>query len=120
MCGIFLKRIRLAIDSCCPFDFIFFREKSIRQIVSDSAPIWIAAILYLFMRQVIARTPGPNFTLEENALFYFSAPERWFAALALIGHYIQLMLFPLTLRADYSFDQLHLRGGLIPGRTQVY
>ncbi|MGB3530565.1 MAG: hypothetical protein WBB35_14495 [Saprospiraceae bacterium] len=106
----FSKESALPLILVAPLTLYFFREKSIRQIVSDSAPIWIAAILYLFMRQVIARTPGPNFTLEENALFYFSAPERWFAALALIGHYIQLMLFPLTLRADYSFDQLHLRG----------
>lgn len=106
----FSKESALPLVLVGPITFYFFRSTSIADLIKSSWPIWVAAALYLFMRQVIVETPGPDFKLEENALFAFEGPERWFAAMALIAHYVQLLIAPVTLRADYSFDQLQLKG----------
>lgn len=106
----FSKESALPLVVAAPVTIYFFKSKSLPAIIKASWPIWISAAVYLFMRQVIAQTPGPEFKLEENALFAFSIPERWFAAMALVVHYVKLFLLPITLRADYSYDQLHLRG----------
>lgn len=106
----FSKESALPLVIVAPLTVYFFRSESFKTQIKPLLAVILSAGLYLFMRQFIAEIPGPNFRLEDNALFAFSYPERYMAAIALIGHYAWLFLFPFKLRADYSFDQLHLTG----------
>ena len=67
----------------------------------------LAAALVL-RTAVIAGGAGP----PESANFLASAGtvDRWAAAVAILGRYASLIVFPLRLSADYSFDSIPLSG----------
>lgn len=106
----FSKESALPLVVVAPLTVFYFNPKGIRDRLQPLVAIGLAALIYLVMRQFVAEVPPPDFKLEDNALFAFEYPERIMAAMALIAHYTWLFLFPFKLRADYSFDHLHLTG----------
>jgi len=106
----FSKESAFALVVVAPLTVYYFNPKGLKSRLKHLMAIGLAAGLYLIMRQFIAEVPAPNFHLEDNALFAFEYPERIMAGMALIAHNAWLFLFPFKLRADYSYDQLHLTG----------
>ncbi len=106
----FSKESALSLILAAPITIYYFNPGGLKSNLRALIVIGLAASIYLVMRQYVAEVPGPNFRLEDNALFVFEYPERLIAAIALIAHYAWIFLFPVILRADYSFDQLQLSG----------
>lgn len=106
----FSKESALPLVLIAPLTIFYFNPDGFKAHRNSLIAIGLAALLYIVLRQFIAEVPGPDFHLEDNALFAFEYPERLMAAMALIAHYAWIFIFPFRLRADYSFDQLQLAG----------
>lgn len=108
--SLFSKESALPLVALIPLTLYFFRSGKSKEayiLYGSGAGI---VLFYFFMRMVVADTPGPDFTLSENAFFQFAIPERNFAAFSLIPRYLFLLIFPYWLTADYSFNQLAIDG----------
>jgi hypothetical protein len=78
--------------------------------------VWVAiAAAYLALRysvvgQMLQESPGPSYLL----LIGQPTTTRILTALSIVVIYARLLFFPLTLSADYSFDQIPLVTSLNP------
>lgn len=106
----FSKESALPLVAIIPITLYFFRSLKSREAFIIYGATAGIALFYFFMRIYVAGTPGPAFTLSENAFFQFTVPERNVAALSLLPRYLFLLIFPYWLTADYSFNQLSLGG----------
>ena len=106
----FSKKSALPLILAAPITLYYFKPGGLKSNLKALMIIGLAALIYLVMRQYVAEVPGPNFRLAANALYAFEYPERLMAAFALIAHYTWIFLFPVFLKADYSYDQLQLSG----------
>lgn len=106
----FSKESALPLVAIIPITLYFFRSLKSREAFIIYGATAGIALFYFFMRIYVAGTPGPDFTLSENAFFQFLVPERNIAALSLLPRYLFLLIFPYWLTADYSFNQLSLGG----------
>ena len=106
----FSKESALPLVAIIPITLYFFRSLKSREAFIIYGATAGIALFYFFMRIYVVGTPGPAFTLSENAFFQFTVPERNVAALSLLPRYLFLLIFPYWLTADYSFNQLGLGG----------
>ena len=68
----------------------------------------LVTLIYIIIRFIVLENPiNPgSITLLDNPLITASFWPRTITALKIIGNYIVLLLFPIRLSADYSFNQI--------------
>jgi tetratricopeptide (TPR) repeat protein len=72
---------------------------------------WILAVplvVYLAMRMASVTATADNAEAEimNNPYLYATTPEKWATILLVLVRYLQLLVWPATLSADYSFNQI--------------
>jgi tetratricopeptide (TPR) repeat protein len=102
------------------YDFVYAPERETRPLARlrrlarrRFAPRWagylLLALAYLGVRQLLGiGTPASGTTRLDNPLLYLDAPWGLVSALKVAFLYLGLLLFPLHLAYDRSFDQIAL------------
>lgn len=98
------------------FDWLYRYQSQLRAIIGNGLNeikrsylgFFLVTLLYFIIRFFILKnpfSPGP-ITLLDNPLITASSCQRILTALKVIGNYLTLLLFPIRLSADYSFNQI--------------
>ena len=105
------KENAITLLAVAPLYAYFTSKVSTKQIALATVPALMSVLLYLFIRwQVLGDTGKPDaLQLVNNSLV--GATDwltRFTSAVAIIGRYLWLMVFPHPLSFDYSFNQIPL------------
>ena len=106
------KESALSLVLLTPLVIIFAEQASNnwrQKIFSQPCIIaFLCSALYFLLRYLILGQITSNIvpTYHDNALYNLPWFERGSVALALLGRYFQLILFPLQLSSDYSYSML--------------
>ena len=94
------------------------QKTALQKAIPTTAMFLVAALPYLTLRlQVFGALTTPNtVTMLDNPLGYLPTSQRIMTALAILGEYIGLLVLPLRLTADYSFDQVPAVSSLMDAR----
>ena len=97
------------------YDFLFGKETSpgaMKRRFNFHAYLFFAgvAVAYLLIRYFVlgSLTGSPDMLPVENPLSQAALHERLLGATKVFGKYIWLLVFPLKLSADYSFNQIKM------------
>ncbi|MDX2072100.1 MAG: tetratricopeptide repeat protein [Haliscomenobacter sp.] len=110
--GIFSKENTITFLAVVPLTYWFFTNASIGQMLRQSAPFFVVAILFLIVRSNVLTNAqigaasnelmnNPYLKIEGNQYVPFSGAERQATVFYTLGKYIQLFLFPYPLTHDY-------------------
>lgn len=99
-----------------PLTYYFFTKAKTQQVVIQSLPFAIAALLFLVLRtSVIGLSSGeppmelmnnPFIKLQGNQYVPFTIAERFATVFFTLGKYVQLLIFPHPLTHDYYPRQI--------------
>lgn len=93
-----------------PLTLYFFSGKKINSIILESTPYWMVALLYLLLRtSVIEGNQNEVTEIMDNPYLLASIPEKYASILAVLLHYLVLLIWPSPLTYDYSYNQLPYR-----------
>lgn len=104
------KESALTLLLLAPLFVYFSSETKLKELIKPSAVLVGVALLYLLLRYLtlkdsfLVKAPNELF-FQENPLFHVAFWQRIWPSLYILGRYIQLMLLPGTLSADYSFPE---------------
>jgi len=82
--------------------------KGLNEIKRNYLGFLLVTLIYSILRFIILENlinPG-SITMLDNPLITASSWQRILTALKVIGNYLTLLLFPIRLSADYSFNQI--------------
>lgn len=89
-----------------------------QQLLRITCAFAAAAVPYLAMRWLLtgALTYPTLFPMLDNPLAHLPPSQRIASALVILGEYVGLLVAPITLSADYSYDQVPVVTSLADGR----
>lgn len=112
------KENAITFLAIAPLTYYFFTKATFRQILLQTLPFVIAAIVFIALRtSVIGLGSGeppvelmnnPFLKLQGNQYVPFSATERAATVLFTLGKYVQLLVFPHPLTHDYYPRQVDI------------
>lgn len=88
----------------------FYKKENIKNIILKSIPLFICLLVYFLLRGFIDLSGTEKLTLIENSML--EAPNQFAripTAFYILLKYILLILFPVSLSYDYSFNQIPLQ-----------
>lgn len=94
-----------------PALWYFFRDRKVLPSLAAATPFLAVALLYLGLRHlVLAREPSTDIvTILNNALLGTSLSSvRLASAMAYLGRYLRMLVWPHPLSFDYSYDAIPL------------
>jgi hypothetical protein len=108
--GIFSKENAVVvIAGMLLYDFTFGRNGSWRNRAPGYLALIPAYVLFFYLRQgVLASLPNTHLPPTDNPLFMADFLTARLTALAVLGRYLALLVWPVTLSADYSYNQIPL------------
>ena len=82
--------------------------KLLHEIKRSYSGFFLVTLAYAVLRLIVLKKPISlgSITLLDNPMVVASYWERILTAFKVIGNYLSLLLFPLKLSADYSFNQI--------------
>lgn len=107
------KETGLAVLGLVPFTLYFFTKIELKTILTRTALFLLMAAVYFFIRSLAmdSMTFEEDMHVINNSLMgAASVSERLASTLAILGRYIQLLIFPHPLSYDYSYNQIPLTG----------
>lgn len=105
------KESSLAFIALVPLTLYYFTENDWKSIANKSLPYWIIAGFYSLIRSKIVSSDKADFNLIDNSLFAAEGlAEQTATAVAMMGKYLSLLIFPHPLIYDYSYAQIPLVG----------
>ncbi len=105
------KENAITLLAIAPMYAYFSGKLSNKQIALATIPFAISVCLYLFIRWQVLGDPGKPEALQLVNNSLVGATDwltRFASAVAIIGRYLWLMVFPHPLSFDYSFNQIPL------------
>ncbi len=110
--GLFSKENAIVFTAAVPLALYLLKKRTIRDSLKISAPLFVAAAVFLIARQSIlgmgigGDTPGelmnnPFLKLEGGSYVPFDAGEKIATILVILFHYLRLMVIPWPLTHDY-------------------
>jgi cytochrome c-type biogenesis protein CcmH/NrfG len=119
--GCMSKETAITMMAIAPLTLWVFTKKSLREVALQSAPAWVAGIVYLLIRTAILEPETANFVadpfINNSLLAAETTSERMATNILLLGKYVNLLIFPHPLSFDYSFQQIPITGW---GNIQVW
>ena len=116
--GIFSKESAVCLLLLTPIVLVFTRKSSIKHALCSVEFVLVlaAAVFYLSARvfAIGSLTSTVPVAFVDNPLVYVTDLERVYVALALLGRYLCLALFPVTQLIDYSYPVL---AGFVPSES---
>ncbi len=116
--GLLAKENAITFLAVAPLSFYFFTKMTVGDIVKHTAPLVVAAVVFLVIRFSILGFDFGNestdlmnnpFRKIENGVWIdFSFAERAATILFTLGKYIELLIAPLTLTHDYYPRQIDI------------
>jgi Tfp pilus assembly protein PilF len=96
-----------------PLSLFFFNDETVLKSVKKSVVFIVPALLFIMVWFLVNRSSGPEETNDiiNNVLFGASSLQESIATkIYILGNYLWLLLIPVTLSWDYSFNQIPLVG----------
>jgi hypothetical protein len=97
-----------------PFILYFFREMKISRIARVTLPYLALFIIFLLVRASVIPTDDPGIThmsyLDNPILAAKNSNERAGTTIYTLGMYLQNLVFPYKLSADYSYNTIPVTG----------
>lgn len=88
------------------------RDRPLRQLVPAWTAVAVPALLFVIQRAVVLSGTLPSPVLfADNPIAASPFVTGWLTAVAVVGRYLWLMVWPASLSADYSFSQIELATG---------
>jgi len=103
------KEVALMVLPIIFYIDIFFLNKNWRKVVTNNLIFLFPFGLYLFLRYLaLGRyfAGEINTTITSNVLIFVSVPERIFTALKVFTLYVEKLVWPTHLSADYSYNAI--------------
>lgn len=107
------KETPITFVAIVPMTIYFFRNVNTKQIITAVAPYLVVAAVYMVMRALFIESDGEKvrILLNNNALMSASTySDKLATALFIQLKYIILLVFPLQLSYDYSYNQIPIIG----------
>ena len=109
--GLLSKENAITFLAIVPMTYYFFTKAKIEDILKQTAPFFIAAVVFLIIRKYVIEgqfggTPmelmnNPYLKIEGNKYVEFTVGEKMATIMFTLGKYIQLLFFPHPLTHDY-------------------
>lgn len=112
-CSLISKESAFTFLAVIPFTLYFFREYSLKQIILISVPFALAGGLYLFQRSVFLESvvSSKNLDVINNTLYAAdNSADKLATAFYILSKYVWLLVFPMELSWDYSYNQIPIIG----------
>ena len=110
MFALLSKEIGVSFIILAPLIDYFYNKESLKNILYKSIPFFICVIVYFSLRSFIDLSGTEKLTLLENSML--EAPNQFAripTAFYILCKYILLILFPVSLSYDYSYNQIPLQ-----------
>lgn len=115
--ALFSKETAITFLAIFPIILFFFTEAPIKKIgISLGVFLLLAAIFIVIRGNVLtSQMAGTNIHLADNSLMATNDMSLRFAtAFSILGRYIGLLLFPISMACDYSFSHISIIGWTDP------
>ena len=103
----FAKEGTIVFLAIIPLVLYFFTDEKLKRIAILTSIYLVPTIIYLLIRKSIIGDAVVDVSIADNLLMAADTlGERYATAFLLLGKYFMLVLAPLTLVSDYSFNQI--------------
>lgn len=108
------KETLLTTVACLPLLLYFFRELAFSKIARIMAPYFVLFVIFLLIRSAVlppsSDTHATMSYLDNPILAARNPSERIGTNIYTMGMYLQTLVFPKRLSADYSYDSIPILG----------
>jgi tetratricopeptide (TPR) repeat protein len=113
------KEWGITLLALIPVALVLFKRKELGAAISATIPFLIVAIIYIGLRVKFTGTGASvgsgDKELLNNPYLLASGAEKFATKIFVLFKYLYLLVFPIQLSADYSYNVIHYRNLLSPG-----
>lgn len=104
------KEWGITLVALIPLAFFIFRKYEVMKSIRAALPYLVVAGLYLALRNnFVGMKSVPSTEVLNNPYLYATPGEAFATKLFVLLKYLQLLIFPHPLSADYSYNTIHYR-----------
>lgn len=103
------NEISVSFLAVIPLILYCFSDLKKRELLLLGVPFWITTLLYVQVQSFFALEAVQLNDLFNNPFLHASEVEKYATLVFVAGKYLQLLLFPVELSHDYSYNEIAIR-----------
>jgi hypothetical protein len=113
------KEWGITLLALVPIALVLFKKQELRKAVSATVPFLLVALFYIMLRIKFTGTGASagsgDKELLNNPYLLATGMEKFCTKIFVLLKYLWLLIFPVRLSADYSYNTIHYRSLASPG-----